>query len=41
VLEKSVNGHRHARMMMKTLPGSLLEVVETKFLFQTLLGPSW
>ncbi len=38
VLEEGVGDHRHERMTMQTLPGSALEVVETKFLFQLLMS---
>ena len=38
ILEESVGDHRHERMTVKTLPGSALEVIETKFFFQLLVS---
>ena len=38
MLEEGVSDHRHERMTMKTVPGPSLEVVETEFLFQLLMG---
>ena len=38
MLEEGVSDHRHKRMTVKALPGSSLEVVEAKFLFQLLMG---
>ena len=37
MLEEGVRDHRHARMTMKALPGSSLEVIETEFFFQLLV----
>ena len=37
ILEESVGNHRHERMTVKALPGSPLEVIETKFFFQLLV----
>src|ERR1700745_751576 len=38
ILEESVGDHRHERMTAKALPGSALEVIETKFFFQLLVS---
>ena len=38
MLQKGEGEHRHERMAVKSLPGSPLEVVEPKFLFQLLVG---
>ena len=38
MLEEGVSNHRHERMTVKALPGPALEVVETEFLFQLLVG---
>ena len=38
MLEESVSDHGHECMTMETLPGSSLEVIEPKFLFQLLMG---
>ena len=38
MLEKGVSDHRHERVTMEALPGPALEVVETEFLFQLLVG---
>jgi hypothetical protein len=38
ILEESVSSHRHERMTVKALPGSALEVTETKFFFQLLVS---
>ncbi len=38
MLEESVSDHRHERMTMQALPGSALEVIETKFFFQLLVS---
>jgi hypothetical protein len=38
MLEEGVSDHRHERVTMEALPGSALEVVETKFLLQLLVG---
>src|SRR5262249_9919496 len=38
ILEESVGDHRHERMTVKALPGSALEVIETKFFFQLLVS---
>ena len=38
VLEEGVGDHRHERMTVKTLPGSALEVIETKFFFELLVS---
>ena len=38
MLEEGVSDHCHKRVTMKALPGSSLEVVEAKFLFQLLMG---
>jgi len=37
--EESVSDHSHECMAVKTLPGSLLEVVETQFFFQLFVSP--
>jgi hypothetical protein len=37
VLEEGVSDHRHERMTVQPLPGSALEVIETKFFFQLLV----
>ncbi len=38
MLEEGVGDHCHERVTVKALPGSPLEVVEAKFLFQLLMG---
>ena len=38
MLEEGVSDHRHERMTVKALPGSSLEVIETEFFFQLLVG---
>ena len=38
MLEECVGDHSHERVTMKALPGSSLEVIEPKFLFQLLMG---
>jgi hypothetical protein len=38
MLEEGVGDHCHERMTMKTGPGSPLEVVETEFFLQLLMG---
>jgi hypothetical protein len=38
ILEESVGDHRHERMTVKALPGSALEVIETKLFFQLLVA---
>jgi hypothetical protein len=38
VLQESVCDHGHQRVAMKTSPGSPLEVIKPKFLFQLLVG---
>ena len=38
ILEESVGDHCHERMTVKALPGSALEVIETKFFFQLLVS---
>ena len=38
MLEECVSDHRHERMTVKALPGSALEVIETKFFFQLLVS---
>ena len=38
MLEEGVSDHRHERVTMEALPESALEVVETKFLLQLLVG---
>ena len=38
MLKEGVSDHRHERMTVKALPGSALEVVETEFFFQLLVG---
>ena len=38
MLKEGVSDHRHERVTMKALPRSPLEVVETEFLFQLLMG---
>src|SRR5262249_7131930 len=38
ILGESVGDHRHERMTGKALPGSALEVIETKFFFQLLVS---
>src|SRR5437899_13024186 len=38
ILEESLGDHRHERMTVKALPGSALEVIETKFFFQLLVS---
>ena len=38
MLEESVGDHRHERMTMQALPGSALEVIESKFFFQLLVS---
>jgi len=40
MLEEGVSDHRHERVTMEALPGPALEVVETEFLFQLLVGLS-
>ena len=37
-LEESVGDHCHERMTVKALPGSALEMIETKFSFQLLVS---
>ena len=38
MLEEGVGDHRHERMTVKALPGSSLEVIETEFFLQLLMG---
>ena len=38
MLKESEGEHRHERMTVEALPRSALEVVETEFLFQLLMG---
>ena len=38
MLEEGVSDHCHERVTMKALPGSSLEVIETKFFFQLLVS---
>src|ERR1044071_2086104 len=38
MLEEGICDHRHERMTVKALPGSSLEVIETKFFFQLLVS---
>jgi hypothetical protein len=38
ILEESVGDHCHERMTVKALPGSALEVIETKFFVQLLVS---
>ena len=38
MLEEGICDHRHERMTVKALPGSSLEVIETEFLLQLLMG---
>ena len=38
MLEEGVGDHCHERMAVKALPGSALEVIETKFFFQLLVS---
>jgi len=38
MLEERVSNHRHQRMTMKAVPRPSLEVVETEFLLQLLMG---
>src|SRR6195256_6529529 len=38
MLEESVSNHGHERVAVEALPGSPLEVVETQFFFQLLVG---
>lgn len=38
ILEQGIGDHRHERMTMEALPASPLEVVETEFFFQLLVG---
>ena len=38
MLEERVGDHRHQRMTMKAVPRPSLEVVETEFLLQLLMG---
>ena len=38
MLEEGVSDHPHKRMTMKALPGSALEVIETKFFFELLVS---
>ena len=38
MLEEGICDHRHERMTVKALPGSSLEVIETEFFFQLLVG---
>jgi len=38
MLEEGVRDHCHESVPMNALPGSSLEVVEAKFLFQLLVG---
>jgi hypothetical protein len=36
--EEGVGDHRHERVTVKALPGSALEVIESKFFFHLLMG---
>ena len=38
MLEEGVGDHGHERVMVKALPGSSLEVIETEFFFQLLVS---
>ena len=38
MLEERVADHRHERMTMQALPGSVLEVIKTEFFFQLLVS---
>src|SRR5437667_12251395 len=38
MLEEGVSDHRHERVTVKAVPGSSLEVIETKFFFQLLVS---
>ena len=38
MLEEGVSDHCHERVTMKASPRSSLEVIETEFLFQLLMG---
>ena len=38
MLEERIRDHRHERVSVKALPGSPLEVIETKFFFQLLVS---
>ena len=38
ILEESVGDHRHERVTMQSVPRSTLEVIETEFFFQLLMG---
>ena len=38
MLKEGVSNHRHECMTMEALPGPALEVVETEFLFELLVG---
>ena len=38
VLKECVSDHGHEGMAMEALPGSSLEVIESEFLFQLLMG---
>ena len=38
MLEEGVSDHRHERVTMKAVPGSSLEVIETEFFLQLLMG---
>jgi hypothetical protein len=38
MLKEGIGDHRHEGVTVKTVPGSSLEVIETEFLFQLLMG---
>jgi hypothetical protein len=38
MLEEGVSDHRHKCMVVKALPGSSLEVIETEFFFHLLVS---
>src|SRR3954453_18022785 len=38
MLKEGIGDHRHEGMTVKAMPGSSLEVIETEFLFQLLMG---
>ena len=38
MLEEGVGDHRHERVTVKAWPGSSLEVIETEFFLQLLMG---
>lgn len=38
MLEEGISDHGHERMTVKALPGSALEVIESKFFFHLLMG---